>query len=170
MSEEKPNNPADVADALVRKIAAGSGLELAEDYEERIKEMRDWMMAEFEVGTEADKLIKQAPGLTEYDARLLARAMGSNIESREIADGVYQHVAKETPMRWTSEFPTKPGLYWARNELIKIDQEHGYQPDPEAGIVRVYEDSSFCYPGSEVPTYLDDLVSAEWFGPIEPPE
>src|SRR5262245_4359252 len=47
--------------------------------------------------------------------RLMLRAMGGNIESRELPGGAHERIVKETSMQWTSEYPTRPGYYWVRN-------------------------------------------------------
>lgn len=108
------------------------------------------------------------------EARLVSRAMGSNIESRELPSGAYEHVAKETPMTWTTEYPTKPGFYWVRNMRCKFTGL-----DAEARIVSVTpeyptefgpSDMQFYFAGNDVRWDRDNLISAEWYGPIEPPE
>lgn len=110
--------------------------------------------------------------MSKDDIRLIARAMGSNIESREIADGIYQHAAKETPMQWTAAYPTKPGYYWMRNYLSRLDVQRGETPDPEPRIAEISESGDIYLTGDEVPQaqYGDGFASAEWYGPIEPPE
>lgn len=109
----------------------------------------------------------------EQQMRLLSRAMGGNIESREVAEGIYRHAAKETPMQWTTEFPTKPGFYWVRNyvrrwtssktiegpDLVRLEP---WEEAPDAGWRTLRMGQAW--------SGIDDIVSAEWYGPIEPPE
>ncbi len=75
-------------------------------------------------------------------------------------------------MNWTTEFPTQEGFYWIRNyarvwsksemtarpTLIEIYRPLG------ANFLHIY------YLGIGREEGLDSVVSAEWYGPIEPPE
>lgn len=71
---------------------------------------------------------------------------------------------------WTSEYPTKPGVYWLRNCAIKPETE----PDPETIIAELEESSSgdleAYFTGNECVFKRSDFASAEWQGPIEPEE
>lgn len=66
---------------------------------------------------------------------------------------------------WTTEYPTKPGYYWIRNhgedrpEIAEVFLRHD-------GEIRVYLKYDYDSRGPED----KDILSAEWFGPIEPPE
>lgn len=74
-------------------------------------------------------------------------------------------------MNWTSEYPTKPGYYWVRNLLRAVDPK--WQPyqetEPEPFIVDVTEELTFYPSGSETERDKSDIISAEWYGPIQPP-
>jgi|SRR5882672_4040564 len=115
----------------------------------------------------------ECDALRDKEARILSRAIGGNIESRELAEGTYEHAVKETPMQWTTEYPTQPGFYWVKNMIHRskrVDAEPhivGVIPEypPELGP----SDMEFYFPGNEARGDRDD-VSAEWYGPIEPPE
>lgn len=78
------------------------------------------------------------------------------------------------PLQWTSEFPTKEGVYWIRNytrrsknlRLVKgpeIVHVINFALDPEVGL-RAWR------VGKKWPLVRSDVISAEWYGPIEPPE
>lgn len=74
-------------------------------------------------------------------------------------------------MNWTTEYPTEPGAYWIRNYLFKHEAKRGKNPIPEPRLVKVNAPySDFYYFGIETGEDRDMLVSAEWYGPILPPE
>lgn len=68
---------------------------------------------------------------------------------------------KGKAMTWTSQHPTKPGYYWIRNCRVL---------DAEPNIVEVMPRLSVYATGADMEIDKSDLLSAEWFGPIEPPE
>jgi hypothetical protein len=75
-------------------------------------------------------------------------------------------------MTWTTEYPTKPGFYWIRNWAAKEVPE--VTPGPEVvHVLRDYvsdPDLIFYFPGNASGWSRDELASAEWYGPLEPPE
>lgn len=73
-------------------------------------------------------------------------------------------------MNWTTEYPTKPGFYWIRNyAAIGVPET-----EPEPAVVHVVGewigDLEFYFPGNASSWAEEELGSAEWYGPIEPPE
>jgi hypothetical protein len=79
-------------------------------------------------------------------------------------------------MNWTTEFPTKPGIYWVKNILWRSSLKYGGEIEPETRIAEIaageYDGSSafVCYfPGNEIDYDSDNIAAAEWCGPIEPP-
>jgi len=85
-------------------------------------------------------------------------------------------------VNWTTEFPTKPGWYWVRNLRFnwpsKGETLDG-KPSPMAGsVVTIHapqavliNESCRIFGVTEVNAAVkDELISAEWYGPIEPPE
>lgn len=69
-------------------------------------------------------------------------------------------------MTWTSENPKKSGYYWLRN----YHKRDHWQPPAEPTLVEVYaENEEFYYAGNDQATYFDEIVEAEWYGPLEPP-
>jgi len=71
-------------------------------------------------------------------------------------------------MNWTSEYPTQPGYYWIRNYTLQRYSCQEYIPG--CGIVEVDSDLRGWLPGEDPLYFRKSLVSAEWFGPITPPE
>lgn len=76
-------------------------------------------------------------------------------------------------MNWTTEFPTKPGFYWIRNYQFKVDPFISKTP----ALVKVSDQSEFSshgitfgFHGSDMDFPFTGMISAEWYGPIEPPE
>lgn len=76
-------------------------------------------------------------------------------------------------MQWTKENPTVPGYYWLRNYLFVEALGLGFTVTHEPKIVNLYSSLGlpleliFC--GNDCVSSLDDLVEAEWFGPLLPP-
>ena len=71
-------------------------------------------------------------------------------------------------MTWTNKYPTEPGFYWLRNYWIK--GFHYESPGP--AIIRMNHNLTFYgfdLIGDERDYNKWDLISAEWYGPIEPP-
>lgn len=78
-------------------------------------------------------------------------------------------------VRWTAEYPTKPGAYWIRNYRFRHYRNGQYIDDAETNrgprLVDVNAPySDFYYFGIETPEHREMLVCAEWYGPIQPPE
>ena len=80
-------------------------------------------------------------------------------------------------MTWTTEFPTKPGYYWIRNYAFDIDPKDIVRDSDIVQVEREYyggDDygpiSHFRFTGNEYPIKQSELLQAEWYGPIEPPE
>lgn len=73
---------------------------------------------------------------------------------------------------WISEFPTVPGYYWIRNYLRHVAPKWQQYQEIETTptIVEVTPDLEYYWTGSEVSFERTDLISAEWYGPIKPPE
>jgi len=67
-------------------------------------------------------------------------------------------------MNWTTEYPTEPGFYWVKSRVI----EHGELPTPIIVYLNSLLDFYECSIG--VTFSKPDILSAEWFGPITPPE
>jgi hypothetical protein len=116
----------------------------------------------------------ECDALRDKEARLLSRAMGGRIESRELPDGTYEHAVKETLMQWTTEFPTKIGVYWIRN-YVRRWAKSSIVKGPQSVFLAIdlaTDDDGLMlqFPGTEITLSLDEIASAEWYGPIEPPE
>lgn len=75
-------------------------------------------------------------------------------------------------MNWTTESPTEPGYYWIRNYLRSLDPQWQQYEEirTEPVIIVVNEDLTFQFATSETERERDELISAEWYGPIEPPD
>jgi hypothetical protein len=81
-------------------------------------------------------------------------------------------------MNWTNDYPKKQGFYWLRNYQFEDDS----YVDPAPVVVHVSEseyhrrDGSilnelfFAFTGDPGITLLSWLTSAEWYGPIDPPD
>jgi hypothetical protein len=78
-------------------------------------------------------------------------------------------------MNWTTEFPTKPGYYWVKNMIWKTGAL-----DPDPAVVRARSPLpptlepnrhiAFFLTGNDVRWDRQSITSAEWYGPIDPPE
>ena len=55
-------------------------------------------------------------------------------------------MTEDNQVNWTSQYPTQPGFYWIRNYLIKVDERWTKW------------------------TERNEIISAEWLGPISPPQ
>jgi hypothetical protein len=81
-------------------------------------------------------------------------------------------------MNWTTEYPTKPGFYWIRNYQFEDDTYLDQKPvvvlvsesDYRRRDGAILNDLFFAFAGDPGATLLSWLNSAEWYGPIEPPE
>lgn len=77
---------------------------------------------------------------------------------------------------WTTEYPKEPGYYWRRNYSRAVDAySQSLEPvDPEMQVVEVALDHwgnvVFWECGSDVLRDKGDIISAEWLGPIQPPD
>jgi hypothetical protein len=78
-------------------------------------------------------------------------------------------------MAWTTEYPTKPGFYWIRNYAVIGVPD--VEPEPSTVYVaadypdgKQMGDLEFYFAGNPSSWAREELASAEWYGPIEPPE
>lgn len=73
---------------------------------------------------------------------------------------------------WTSEFPTTPGFYWIRNYILSANPK--MHPVSRLEVVRLMpEPDGFLLlhrSGDSRQWCVGDFITAEWYGPIEPPE
>jgi hypothetical protein len=69
-------------------------------------------------------------------------------------------------MKWTTEYPTKPGFYWLRNYEVKNEPVLWRGPM----LVEVEKGDYWHFHGLNGTWRRWDIVSAEWYGPIKPPE
>lgn len=70
--------------------------------------------------------------------------------------------------KWTAEYPTQSGYYWIRNYNVK-----GYYSEHTAlgpTIVEVDSDLDFYFLGEDIVHYKRNVLSAEWYGTIGPPQ
>lgn len=74
-------------------------------------------------------------------------------------------------IQWTTEFPTKHGHYWVRNYTINFnpDRPEWNEAVLEATVVKIDIDRKCHFINSENPCEYHEWLSAEWYGPIEPP-
>jgi hypothetical protein len=74
-------------------------------------------------------------------------------------------------VNWTTEFPTKPGFYWIRNFMANLGP--GFidsTPRPGPFVVEVSEQGATVgFTGSDDTWERKEIISAEWYGPIDPP-
>jgi len=77
-------------------------------------------------------------------------------------------------MNWTSEYPKQPGYYWIRNYRIDYPaSQSALVPGPElVNVDDSYPESrEYVYwVGDEVGIHRGWISTAEWYGPITPPE
>lgn len=75
-------------------------------------------------------------------------------------------------MTWTSQYPTQPGYYWIRNWTMDVYPDKPEWNEQMAGpdIGEVNADLEWLWPGSESDYGKGDFLSAEWLGPISPPQ
>lgn len=96
-------------------------------------------------------------------------------------------------MNWTTEFPTKPGWYWIRKYHFDMAYDRPFltpqeyviftsgecwhepkcDPEPEPQIMYVYDSfkvGKIGLPSDTIILDRDQIVSAEWYGPIDPPD
>jgi len=71
-------------------------------------------------------------------------------------------------MNWTTHYPTESGYYWLRNYRIKLWGTADPEPVLEPIIVEL-NDGDIYWLGSEISCNTEDVLSAEWHGPIQPP-
>jgi len=71
-------------------------------------------------------------------------------------------------MNWTSEYPTQPGYYWIKNYVLKTWR--GDEVTPGSEVVQVDSEGDFRHTSHDSTTFKNWVVSAEWCGPITPPE
>lgn len=71
--------------------------------------------------------------------------------------------------KWTTEYPTAPGFYWVRN--IVLTGKRG-QPSwwKETCIVLIDRILNINVAGADQVQWHGSVESAEWYGPLEPPE
>ena len=81
-------------------------------------------------------------------------------------------MTEDNQVNWTSQYPTQPGFYWIRNYLIKVDERwtKWEEPSPGPDFVEVVDNLGFYGVGCEVKTERNEIISAEWLGPISPPQ
>lgn len=84
---------------------------------------------------------------------------------------VEESLDKTSRATWTTEYPTQPGFYWLRNYVMKnwIGPDRK-KPALEPTLVRVYPMLDSFLIGNECSHQREEYVSAEWYGPIQPPE
>jgi hypothetical protein len=73
-------------------------------------------------------------------------------------------------MEWTTEFPNKPGYYWARNLEFKYSKKATKSvtmTDLQIVELNYFE---IYFTGDEVGVSPDKFIAGEWFGPLEPPK
>jgi hypothetical protein len=71
-------------------------------------------------------------------------------------------------MNWTTEYPTRPGYYWICNWQMSNWRNSVTTMAPT--VVEVDTDGDFYHIGSEETQFKHRVISAEWYGPIQPPE
>jgi len=83
--------------------------------------------------------------------------------------GQWEKARDREKMSWTTGYPTKPGFYWIRNYQLKgKGKNRAPSLTTEPAIVEVAFRSTFEFVGDERVFNFDQLIRAEWQGPIEP--
>lgn len=71
-------------------------------------------------------------------------------------------------MNWPTERPNYPGYYWIRNVILRYGPEPAVcEPGP---FVVKFDEAEIHFTTDEYSMHGSWVVSAEWHGPIEPPE
>jgi|SRR5262245_10483344 len=91
------------------------------------------------------------------------------------AIGPFLEEGKHQLNAWTTDYPTKPGYYWLRNYVIKYGEHPAGPLVPGPELVNIddsYPDACeyIFWIGDEVGVRSRHILSAEWYGPIQPPE
>jgi hypothetical protein len=75
-------------------------------------------------------------------------------------------------MSWTTEYPTKPGFYWIRNYQRKDSRYQNIRHTTLLVKLFTFVDTMQVWFIEQSDTAIPcaDLIVAEWYGPIEPPE
>ena len=63
-------------------------------------------------------------------------------------------------MEWTKEIPDKEGFYWWRNKESK------WKPE----ICKITKKGYVYWTGQDTPDFIDDLLTREFYGPLEVPK
>ena len=85
------------------------------------------------------------------------------------ADRRRQQRRGEEEMTWTTNWPTKSGFYWIRNFVTNEGKDRGRGAYPHPRVVWLDRDFDIYYVGTDAISRREDMASAEWYGPIEPP-
>ncbi len=75
-------------------------------------------------------------------------------------------------MKWTTEYPKESGYYWIRNLIFQLYARSPIS-HPEPQIIDLGDDLrvlEIWFEGHRTPLIRDQLFSAEWYGPIQPPD
>ena len=72
-------------------------------------------------------------------------------------------------MTWTTNWPTKSGFYWIRNFVTNYNKDRGRESYPFPRVVWLDKDFDIYWVGTDAISRREDMASAEWYGPIEPP-
>ena len=74
-------------------------------------------------------------------------------------------------MPWTSETPTTPGWYWLRRAAFRSESGAWHEPYPIIVELAVQESEELVVylPGTDRACSLNELVVAEWEGPLHTP-
>lgn len=72
---------------------------------------------------------------------------------------------------WTTQLPAQDGFYWIRNYTINCypNKPQWNEAEPVPTIVEISA-NSFSFIGCDSRYYANELLSAEWYGPIQPPD
>lgn len=82
-----------------------------------------------------------------------------------------QHLKKPQELTWTTEYPTQPGYYWLRNYILSADPKMQPASKLELVLFTAQPDGFLLFrrAGDNRTWCVGDFISAEWFGPIQPP-